>query len=167
MEEGATPPLRALDRLSDHTSTRTTFRLGGGLKRRLITLGACITFVLLFAYLGAKAGYAAYAAPPSTGYTRNWRPPEGGYAPAAGGEEGEEEKLCNVPTGQQTTGYGPWGEGEMRAMVGRTKGYYVRDWSLGLGWGQVRIVSSCGEAETEDSRRCGSSSKQRSSMPTC
>ena len=27
---------------------------------------------------------------------------------------------------------------ELKAMVGRTKGYFVRDWSLGLGWNNVR-----------------------------
>ncbi|KIM22745.1 hypothetical protein M408DRAFT_281150 [Serendipita vermifera MAFF 305830] len=29
---------------------------------------------------------------------------------------------------------------ELRAMVAKTKGYYARDWSLGLGWNNMRYI---------------------------
>lgn len=29
---------------------------------------------------------------------------------------------------------------ELRAMVATTKGYYARDWSLGLGWNNMRYI---------------------------
>jgi hypothetical protein len=31
----------------------------------------------------------------------------------------------------------PWSIDKIREMVSHTKGYYVRDWSLGLGWNNV------------------------------
>ncbi|QRW19286.1 O-FucT domain protein [Rhizoctonia solani] len=34
----------------------------------------------------------------------------------------------------------PWTMDQIRQMVGRTKGYYARDYSLGLGWNNVRYI---------------------------
>ncbi|CAE6424929.1 unnamed protein product [Rhizoctonia solani] len=35
---------------------------------------------------------------------------------------------------------GPWTMDQIREMAGRTKGYYGRDYSLGLGWNNVRYI---------------------------
>lgn len=32
---------------------------------------------------------------------------------------------------------------ELKDLIGRTRGYYVRDWSLGLGWNNVSLTWTC------------------------
>ena len=57
---------------------------------------------------------------------------------------------------------------ELRAMVGRTKGYFVRDWSLALGWNNVgpHGYTIC-RLSANHFDRCGTSSKQRYWMQIC